>query len=120
MYGNYNYQPSYQTPYYPQTQPQRYTPTVNTNIEYANGVWAVHATPVPPNSVRLFLDSESKYFYIKRTDAEGRATVEVHPYTDVDPNKPTEPQFSYVTLDQFNELKSELNALKTQLTEVKE
>lgn len=120
MYGNYQYQPNYQNPYYQQPQ-QRYTPTVNTNIEYANGVWAVHATPVPPNSVRLFLDSEDKYFYIKRTDAEGKASVEIHPYTDLEPNtKPSEPQLDYVTLSQFNELKAELNALKTQLTEVKE
>jgi hypothetical protein len=91
------------------------------NIEYVNGLEAVKAIPLPPNNIRLYLDSDSKQFYIKRTDLEGRATVEVHPYTDLDLNqKPVEPQNSYVTIDEFNGLKKELEELKTRLTEVKE
>ena len=125
MYGQYPYNQTYQSPYFQQqstnyTQ-QRFISQPVSNIEYVNGLDAVKAIPLPPNNIRLYLDSDSKQFYIKRTDLEGRATVEVHPYTDLDlTQKPVEPQNSYVTIDEFNGLKKELEELKTRLTEVKE
>jgi hypothetical protein len=100
---------------------QRYASPPETNIEYVNGIEGVKAIPLSPNSTRLVLDSDSKCFYIKRTDMEGRPTIEVHPYTDLEtPQRPVEPKLAYVTVEQFNELKSELERLKTTLTEVKE
>lgn len=124
MYGQYPYNQTYQSPYFQQqstnyTQ-QRFISQPVSNIEYVSGLEAVKAIPLPPNNIRLYLDSDSKQFYIKRTDLEGRATVEVHPYTDIDlTQKPVEPQNSYVTIDEFNGLKKELEELKTRLTEVK-
>lgn len=132
MYGQYPYGSMYQNTYY-QQQPQsvqqmyntqmqqRYTSPPETNIEYVNGIEGVKAIPLAPNSTRLVLDSDSKCFYIKRTDMEGRPTIEVHPYTDLEtPQRPVEPKLAYVTVEQFNELKTELERLKSTLTEVKE
>ena len=125
MYGNNPYQSSYQSSYYPQSnmsyQPQqRYVPQPTTNITYVNGLEAVKATVLPPNHICMFLDSDNKFFYIKRTDLEGKATIEVHPYTDIDPNAAVEPKLDYVTVKEFNELKDEFKALKDTLTEVKQ
>lgn len=125
MYGNNPYQ-NYQN-YYPQNnmgyqQPQqpRYVPQPTTNITYVNGLESVKATVLPPNHICLFLDSDNKFFYIKRTDMEGKATIEVHPYTDADPNTPVEANSAYVTAEEFNKLKDEVMSLKTSLTEVKQ
>lgn len=134
MYGQYPYGSMYQNPYYqqqsqatqqtvytPQMQQPRYPQTPSSNIEYVNGIEGVKAIPLAPNSVHLVLDSDSKCFYIKRTDMEGRPSIEVHPYTDLDtPQRPVEPKLAYVTVEQFNELKQELERLKSTLTEVKE
>ena len=100
-------------PYYPQQyqQPsQRYMSQPNSNIEYVNGLENVKAMPLPPNHIRFYLDSDAKCFYIKRTDLEGRPTIEVHPYTDLDTTpKPVQ----YVTVEQFESLKKEIEQLKT-------
>ena len=125
MYGQYPYNQTYQSPYFQQqstnyTQ-QRFISQPVSNIEYVNGIAGAQATPLAPNSIKLLMDSELKQFYIKRTDLEGRASIEVHPFTDLDlTQKPVEPQISYVTVDEFNGLKKELEELKSKLTEVKE
>ena len=134
MFGQYPYGSMYQNPYYqqqstqnvqqnmynPQIQQPRYTPLPESNIEYVNGIEGVKSIPLAPNSIKLVLDSDSKCFYIKRTDMEGRPTIEVHPYTDLEtPQRPVEPKLAYVTVEQFNELKKELEQLKSTLTEDK-
>lgn len=130
MYEDY-YNRNYQN-YYPQSYPQQNNYNYNntqyssrnvpptTNIEYVNGIEGVKALVMPPNCSKLVLDSDSKCFYIKRTDFEGRPTIEVHPYSDVQTTqKSVEPKLEFVTVAQFNELKSELESLKTSLKEVK-
>lgn len=130
-YYNRNYQNYYQQGYpqqsnhnynYNATQyPARNNTPPTTNIEYVNGIEGVKALVMPPNCSKLVLDSDSKCFYIKRTDFEGRPTIEVHPYTDVNtPQRPVEPQLEFVTVTQFNELKQELESLKSSLKETKE
>lgn len=117
IYGNQPYQQSYQPnqygyqsqPYQSMQQPyMRYNPQPNSNIEYVNGVESVKAMPLPPNCIRLYLDSELTQFYIKRTDAEGRATVQVYQYTDT--SKEAKPE--YVTIEQFNGLQAEFQEFK--------
>ena len=120
MYGQYPYNSTYQNPYFQQQNnyqsQQRFISQPMSNIEYVNGIEGAKATPVAPNSIKLLMDSEIKQFYIKRTDLEGRATIEVHPFTDLDlSQKPVETQASFVTVQQFNELKSELEQLKHRL-----
>lgn len=115
-YGGFNNNCQQYYPQYQQQQvQQRYVPQPNSNIEYVNGVDSVRAMYLPPNHIRFYLDSDTKCFYIKRTDLEGRATIEIHPYTDVDATpKPAQ----YVTVDQFEALKKEIEQLKSN-TEVK-
>jgi hypothetical protein len=110
-YGNYpqyqqGHQPNYQ-PYQPLQRNQPYT-----NIEYVNGVENAKSMPMYPNSVKLFLDSELPQFYIKRTDNEGRASIQVYQFTDT--NK-EEKKAEFVSIQQFNDLKSEFEQIKSLL-----
>ena len=67
--------------------------------------------PLPPNCIRLYLDSESQQFYIKRTDLEGRATIQVYQYTDT--SKETQQgKTEYVTMEQFKALEVKFDELK--------
>ena len=112
---NLNNTPNYSN-MYPQTQgiPNRYVMQPTSNIEYVNGIEGVKSLALAPNSIHLVLDSDSKCFYIKRTDMEGRPSIEVHPYTDLEtPQKPVDPKLAYVTVEQFNELKKEIELLKS-------
>lgn len=120
-YGNYQpyqpYQPNYQSqPYQSYQQPiPRYNPQPNSNIEYVNGIENVKAMPLPPNCIRLYLDSESQQFYIKRTDLEGRASIQVYQYTDT--SKEEKPKIEYVTIEQFKVLESKFDELKQMVGE---
>lgn len=114
-YGNY------QNPYFQQQQPipqPRYIPQPTSNIKYVNGLEGVKALILPPNHTELVLDSDTKCFYIKRTDMEGRPTIEVHPYTDLENTTQTSPPVNFVTVDQFEILKQEIERLKSKLMEV--
>lgn len=125
-YNMTGYSPNYQSPYFQQPtmqqpiQQPRYVPQPNSNIEYVNGLEGVKALILPPNCTRLVLDSDAKCFYIKRTDMEGRPSIEVHPYTDLESQqKPQTPVVNFVTVDQFEALKKEIEILKSKLvTEV--
>ena len=80
--------------------------TPKTNIEYVNGVEGARAYPLPPNSKILLVDGDSKTFFIKTTDYEGKPTLERYSYTKyVEAPKDTD----YVTMAQFNQLVDQFN-----------
>lgn len=103
QFGNqgYNYQPNFQQNFRPQYP-------VITNIEYVSGIESVKAMPLPPNCTKFVLDSEQKVFYIKKTDAEGRPYIKAYPYIDEE----EKPKIEFATLQQFTDLKNELEELK--------
>ena len=80
--------------------------TPKTNIEYVNGVEGARAYPIPPNSKILLVDGDSKTFFIKTTDYEGKPTLERYSYAKyVEVPKDTD----YVTMAQFNQLVDQFN-----------
>ena len=105
FYQNQQY-PQYQQ-YQQQYQPYKYQPQPSTNIEYVNGIEGAKAMALMPNSIRLYLDSEAPVFYIKRTDLEGRPTIQVYQYTDT-----KEQKVEFVSFEQFNLLKNEIEEIK--------
>lgn len=96
MFNNFNYSfPNYMQPAPPKT-----------NIEYVNGVEGARAFPIPPNSKVLLVDGDSKTFFIKTTDYEGKPTLERYSYAKyVEAPKDTD----YVTMAQFNQLVDQFN-----------
>lgn len=116
---------TYQNSYFQQQQPMqpmqqpRFIPQPTSNIKYVNGLEGVKALILPPNHTELVLDSDAKCFYIKRTDMEGRPYIETHPYTDLDEPSRTSPPVNFVTIEQFEALKKEIEQLKSKFnTEV--
>lgn len=108
MFNNYGYgSPQYGHSVFPQQQmPPR------TNIEYVNGIEGAKAFPLPPNCKALLVDGDSKSFFIKTTDLEGKPTLErfsYMPYTTE-----TTQKVEYVTVAQFNELAAQFNHLSAQ------
>lgn len=93
------------------------------NIEYVNGIEGVKALILPPNSKRILLDSERKYFYIKSTDGDGKPRIEIHPYSDENPEQPkaapAPPKEQFVTLAQFGEQQKVIRALQAEIEKLK-
>lgn len=108
-----------------QQQPQapipNMQPQMQSNIEYVSGIEGAKALILPPNTQRLVLDSDNKYFYIKSTDMQGKPTLRRFKYSDVEENAPTEKVSlpEYVPLADFNSLLEEFDSLKKEFEKLK-
>lgn len=110
MFNNYGYGgPQYGYPIFNQ-QHQQLPP--KTNIEYVNGIEGAKAFPLPPNCKALLVDSDSKSFFIKTTDLEGKPTLERFSYSPY--TTETAQKAEYVTVAQFNELAAQFSHLSAQ------
>lgn len=67
---------------------------------------------IPPNSTVLLMDEMQAQFYIKSIDLNGNTSVKTYRFEEVIPQK-TE----YVSLEDFNALKAELEQLRGEKNE---
>lgn len=115
---NFNSQPqnqNMQSQGQPFTMPQQ----VNTNKIYVTGIEDVRNKPQPFNSDFIYLDNDKPLLYRKVVDATGKMEVEpfdVFPHTE--PPAESAPQVDmskYVSVDEFNAVKSDLERVKDYL-----
>lgn len=112
----YNYFPqTYQTPvYYPsQAQPQAPQQAQMQNpLIWVQGEAGAKSYLVAPNSTVTLWDSESQTIYIKSADNTGMPSIRTLDYTIRDAAPKHEVAVNYVTKDDFDEMKAEIDALK--------
>lgn len=99
------YMPQYgmQTQSLTTTTSQPVQQSVN-NMTSVNGVDAAKQFSLPPNSVALLMDDIEDKFYIKTTDATGRATLKIYTFKE-DGKENSEPiQNNYVSRKEFDDL----------------
>lgn len=87
-------------------------------IEYVNGIEGAKAYFMQPNSMKLLLDSDSQFFYIKKSDMQNKATIKVYEYKEVDldgvkpkESKPDIDLSGYVKKKDFDSLKKLVDKL---------
>ena len=110
----YNYFPqTYQQPvYYPQqTQPQQ--PQQTQSLIWVQGEAGAKSYLVAPNSTVTLWDSESHTIYIKSADATGMPSIRTLDYT-IRGNE-GRMAVNYVTMDDFDAIKKEIDDIKKSL-----
>lgn len=129
MYNGYNYggyngwqNPSYTAappasvpPQYSnryQAPPQYDAPSTqrpSLQVPWVNGEVGAQAYLIAPNSTVLLMDSDNPIFYIKTSDASGKAMIQAFKYEELKPNTaPQSAPAAYVTRQEFEEFKSSL------------
>ena len=116
--------------YYPTFQPYSYQDQLN-QLRTANPVQMPYQRPDPngltwvqgeagakswyitPGATVLLMDSEAMRFYLKSADMNGVPSLRTFEYNEIGVQKPQEAvkAHNYVTVEEFNELKSEVMAL---------
>lgn len=114
------YYNGYSTPYY-------YNPTApanptqpNNSIIWVQGEAGAKSYLVAPNNTVQLWDSESNTIYLKSADASGMPSMKILDYKVRSTEQPqVVPQLqqnsTYVTTEEFNVLKNELNRIKNEL-----
>lgn len=113
----YNYFPqTYQMPtYYPQQaqpQPQPTQPPTQSLI-WVQGEAGAKSYLVAPNSTVTLWDSEAQTIYIKSADATGMPSIRTLDYS-IRGNE-AKVEASYVTMDDFDRIKKEIDDIKKSL-----
>lgn len=124
------YQPYYIPQQYQQQQVQAQQPTMpqapaqnpqNSSIIWVQGEAGAKSYLVAPNNTVQLWDSESQTIYLKSADASGMPSMKILDYKIRSAEQPqvSAPQVNvsgnYVTLDEFNAVKSELSHIKSEL-----
>ena len=117
----YNYFPqTYQMPAYYPTQSNAY-PTqqsvgANTNaLIWVQGEAGAKSYLVAPNNTVTLWDSESHTIYIKSADATGMPSIRTLDYTIRGDAAEAKAAVNYVTMDDFDHLKKEIDDIKKSL-----
>lgn len=79
-------------------------------IPWVNGEVGARAYIIPPNSAVLLMDSDNNRFYIKSSDANGRATIETFDYARHSEEAVDTSQF--ITRAEYNSLKQSVENLQ--------
>ena len=119
-YNNY-FPAGYQPAYYP-TQANAYPtqmnvgatqPTQNTGIIWVQGEAGAKSYLVAPNTTVPLWDSETQTIYLKSADASGMPSMKVIDYTvrDMLPPKVAQQNVAYVTKDEFEKLRAEVQKM---------
>lgn len=112
-------------------QQQAYQPpqgqiTQNNGIIWVQGEAGAKSYLVAPNNTVQLWDSEAQTIYLKSADASGMPSLKILDYKIRNQEQAqailpvNEDNKNYVTLDEFNVIKSELIALKNEMTKIKE
>lgn len=134
--GYGSYQQPYPQPYqdrlaqlqnqYQQTIPQQMPipqqQPINQGFLWVQGEAGAKSYLVAPNTTVLLMDSESKRFYLKSTDAAGMPSLRTFEFSEVFQNAPQAPQNvpenlddKYVTRDEYNGLQAKYAAILDKL-----
>lgn len=112
MYNNYfpySYQNAYQS--YPQVQ-QASTQGQQSSITWVQGEAGAKSYLVAPNTTVQLWDSEAQVIYLKSADASGMPSMKIIDYTIRDmPVAQPQPTQSYVTKDEFDHYKQEIQKM---------
>ena len=84
-------------------------------IQYVNGRASAEAYMTQPNEEVLLMDSNEDKFYIVKADASNFKSIREYAFTPIE-----EKVTSYVTHDEFDELKKMLEGYKPLLESLKE
>lgn len=79
-------------------------PIGSRSVQFVNGRMSAEAYAMAPNSQEILMDMNRPVFYWKTTDASGMSSVQEYKFKLVEPA-----QQSYVTMDQLNKFKEEIN-----------
>lgn len=125
MYNQYYPYSFYNTPYAPQyVQAQQPQNTMvsnfgnNTNIIYVNGIDDAKNRQQPTNSVYMYRDNEKQMIYEKTVDGKGQFEVKTYAITAT--NAPQSPKPSEAVDLSIYAKKSDIDAIKGELSNVKE
>ena len=134
MYNNYPV--TYQSPYYqplqlvnqqpqlvqqPQVVNQPQTPT-NNSIIWVQGEAGAKSYLVAPNTTVQLWDSESQTIYLKSADASGMPSIKTLEYTIKNDNTPLQATLieeEYISRNEFEDLKDQINALSKDMEKLK-
>lgn len=113
MYNNYfpySYQNAYQS--YPQVQ-QASTQGQQSSITWVQGEAGAKSYLVAPNTTVQLWDSEAQVIYLKSADASGMPSMKIIDYTirDAAPTPTQSNAVSYVTKDEFDHYKQEIQKM---------
>ena len=113
----YNYFPTtYQTPVYYSSQPQPQPPqTTQQSLIWVQGEAGAKSYLVAPNNTVTLWDSESHTIYIKSADATGMPSIRTLDYTIRGDAVEAKAAVNYVTMDDFDHLKKEIDYIKKSL-----
>ena len=115
----YNYFPTtYQQPVYypsqPAPQPSQPQPTT-ASLTWVQGEAGAKSYLVAPNSTVTLWDSESQTIYIKSADATGMPSIRTLDYTIRGGAVDAKSTDNYVTRDDFDAIKKEIDDIKKSL-----
>lgn len=79
-------------------------PIGSRSVQFVNGRMSAEAYAMAPNSQEILMDMNRPVFYWKTTDASGMSSIQEYEFKLVEPA-----QQSYVTMDQLNKFKEEIN-----------
>lgn len=110
-------------PYYTPT-PAVVTPTNQVNpptnsIIWVQGEAGAKSYLVAPNSTVQLWDSESQTIYLKSADASGMPSMRILDYKIRESTQAPEAKVNYVTMDQFDDLRKEIDSLKSSMKKEK-
>lgn len=107
----------FSNPYgYPQQTPV--TPAQNNTIIWVQGEAGAKSFPLGPNSRVALWDSEAQTIYLKSTDQFGMPSMEYIDYSirgRETPETPIMPANDYISRDEFNTLRSDVENLRKSL-----
>lgn len=113
----YNYFPqTYQQPvYYPQQAQPQPPQTQTQSLIWVQGEAGAKSYLVAPNSTVTLWDSESQTIYIKSADASGMPSIRTLDYTIRGNVAEAKTTANYVTVDEFDHIKKEIDDIKKSL-----
>ena len=123
---------TYQNPYYQQQaqmiqQPQnQITPQAqaqSNSIIWVTGEAGAKSYLVAPNTTVVLWDSEAQVIYLKSADASGMPSIKTLDYSIRAENQPAQAlpieEHNFISREEFNALKGELDTLKGELSNIK-
>lgn len=125
MPNQFQMQPQMQPQMQSQMQSQQSQIQPRSSRIWAQGETGAKAYLVAPNTSVDIWDSENKTIYVKTADINGMPSMQILDYTirgegaevpsSVPQNELEKVEVNYVSLDEFNALKQEINAIKERL-----
>ena len=94
-------------------------PTQNAGIIWVQGEAGAKSYLVAPNSTVQLWDSESQTIYLKSADASGMPSMRILDYKIRESMPVPEAKANYVTMDQFDGLRKEIDDLKSSMKKEK-